>query len=287
MTLYLSDLDGTLLSPDGLLSAESAALLREAMAAGALVSYATSRSRRAALNALRGFHFNAPCVVGGGYAVTDPEGRPLLELRLGRDTALAVVRAFLESGAMPFLKLSLPDGEERVMHGDLSHPGQILYAGSSPDAGDGRFMRVTDYDFPRDWEPVAVFAVGGSREIGAANAALRDLKAGGAALEGLAFHDPYTGYEWAEALPEGADKGRAALVAKAASGADRLVCFGDGLNDLPLFGAADLSVASPLALPAVASRAALRLAPSGEDEVARFIRDGALAEAAVGSPAGS
>ncbi|MFR1479600.1 MAG: HAD family hydrolase [Hydrogeniiclostridium mannosilyticum] len=49
----------------------------------------------------------------------------------------------------------------------------------------------------------------------------------------------YTGAQWLEILPRGANKASAALRLKQLLNCSRLVCFGDAANDLPLFEAAD------------------------------------------------
>ena len=54
------------------------------------------------------------------------------------------------------------------------------------------------------------------------------------------FHrDIYSGEQWLELQPNGATKAEAILALKARLGCDRLVCFGDGKNDISMFEIAD------------------------------------------------
>ncbi len=50
-----------------------------------------------------------------------------------------------------------------------------------------------------------------------------------------------------------------------------MVAFGDNLNDLPMFGVADLAVAVGNALPDVKDAADVVIDPNYTDSVARFI----------------
>ena len=63
-------------------------------------------------------------------------------------------------------------------------------------------------------------------------------------------------------------KAAAALALKARLGAERLVCFGDAENDIPLFEAADECYAVENAVPALKERATGVIGSNREDSVA-------------------
>lgn len=65
-TLYVSDLDGTLLGADSSISQESVRLLNEAVAAGALFTYATAGSFTSSSRVTEGMHLSIPVVIYGG-----------------------------------------------------------------------------------------------------------------------------------------------------------------------------------------------------------------------------
>jgi hypothetical protein len=56
-------------------------------------------------------------------------------------------------------------------------------------------------------------------------------------------------------------------------GADRIVVFGDNLNDLPMMRVADLSVAVENALPQVKAEADIVIGPNTLPSVANFVRE--------------
>lgn len=55
------------------------------------------------------------------------------------------------------------------------------------------------------------------------------------------------------------------------TGAERLVAFGDNLNDLPMLDIADVAVAVANAHPRVKESADIVIGPNFDDSVARFI----------------
>ena len=53
------------------------------------------------------------------------------------------------------------------------------------------------------------------------------------------YRDMYSAEMWLEIHPRGATKAEAMLVLKKMLGCDKVVCFGDGINDIPMFQAAE------------------------------------------------
>ncbi|MGN6199644.1 HAD family hydrolase, partial [Humibacter sp.] len=90
-TLYVSDLDRTLLRSDGSLGAESKRLLNSAIAAGALFTYATARSFLSSRKTTDGVRLRLPVITYGGTIVAHPETGEPLDLRLLRESAVELV----------------------------------------------------------------------------------------------------------------------------------------------------------------------------------------------------
>lgn len=81
--------------------------------------------------------------------------------------------------------------------------------------------------------------------------------------------DRRTGY--LEIFAPGVSKASSVLRLKEMAGADRMVVFGDNLNDIPMMEQADVAVAVENALPEVKRHATLTIGPNTDDSVARFI----------------
>ena len=88
------------------------------------------------------------------------------------------------------------------------------------------------------------------------------------------YHDqfgPDTGI--LEVFSADASKANAVRKLKAATGADRIVAFGDNLNDLPLLRMADVAIAVENAVDEVKAEADVIIGPNTSDAVARYIYD--------------
>ena len=83
--------------------------------------------------------------------------------------------------------------------------------------------------------------------------------------------DSYSSDYWLEICPDNSTKAKAILRLKEETGADRLVVFGDSVNDLPMFAAADEAYAVSNAIDDVKAAATGIIGSNDEDSVARFI----------------
>lgn len=87
------------------------------------------------------------------------------------------------------------------------------------------------------------------------------------------YKDTYSDYWLIEAFSSQASKPAGAAFLKQFTGAQRMVAFGDNLNDLPLFADADESYAVSNALELVRRAATGVIRSNAEDAVARFLQE--------------
>ena len=91
----------------------------------------------------------------------------------------------------------------------------------------------------------------------------------------LYSRDIYTGAPWLEVMPAGVSKASAARVLREMLGCTKLVCFGDAVNDLALFGEADERYAVANADPVLKAAATAVIGANDEDSVARWLEENA------------
>jgi HAD superfamily hydrolase (TIGR01484 family) len=262
-TLYLTDLDGTLLDGEGRVSAFSARALARLYEEGALVSAVTGRSW-SALDKLKGARLRAPLALLNGARIYDAERRTILSERtLGADRARAVLALFRGAGLSPLLYTQDARDEQRVYYERGASRQLEEYVAAARAGGDNRFAQVGRLEDKLD-ERAFVITARGERE---ALAALeRELLAAGICAH-LYF----------EAGPEGACTIEACAASKREgveelrriTGAARVVAFGDNGNDAGLFEAADVRIAVQNATPELRDMADRVIGSNREDAVAR------------------
>ena len=87
----------------------------------------------------------------------------------------------------------------------------------------------------------------------------------------LYHKEMYTGAQWCELMPKKATKANAAIQIKNMLKCDKLVVFGDGLNDISLFSVADESYAMQNAVPELKKIATAVIESNDNDGVAKWI----------------
>ena len=85
--------------------------------------------------------------------------------------------------------------------------------------------------------------------------------------------DIYSGEQWLEIMPENASKARAVRQLQELLGCGRLVVFGDGMNDLDLFEAADEAYAVENAVPELKAAATGIIGSNNDDGVAKWLSE--------------
>lgn len=271
-TLYVSDLDGTLLGPDSKVSPESALLLDEAIGKGALFSVATARTPATVSKLLSEIRSEVPLVVMTGAAIWDRTNRRYLEAHFHRaDTARRLVATYRRFGLSTFVYIL---GEDQLIHIYHIGPMSALERKFVDERLDSPFKTFHipesgDSVLPESLDRVLLlYAMRPTSEVESVYREIKDSDD----LRAVFYHDMY-GQEIAlmEVFGPGASKADAVKALAAYVGAGRVVAYGDNVNDLPMLKVADEAVAVANAVPAVREAADRIIGPNSEDSVAMDI----------------
>ncbi len=265
-TLYISDLDGTLLTPDCRLTPFTLDTLNTlARTRGLCFSAATARTAATVNVLLDGLVTGAPCVLMNGACIYDlPERRYLKVETFPVSRILPVLRAHDLAGfAFAVRDNTLLSCYERV-EGEAS----IAYMEDRVRGFGKRFTRLDSFEALGD---IAYYShTDRSERLEPAYESLRSVP--GIRVEYYAdVYHPENSY--LEVASAAASKASAAVWIRERYGFDRIVAFGDNLNDLPLFELADESCAVADARREVLARATHIIGSSTCDGVARWIAE--------------
>ena len=266
-TLYLSDLDGTLLRSDQTLSAYTCAVIDRLVSAGVHFSYATARSIETAEKVTRGIRVALPVIVQNGTFIVDSATKkPLWSAKFTPAEAERIFEAFLRRGLFPII-YAVIDGRNRFSYlRDKCTGPQWEFLLTRIGGSDPRAREIFSEEDALDGD-LHYFAC-----ISDDEGALLSVKE---ALEGdfrcIFSRDIYTGAPWLEVMPESASKAAAARRLKEMLGCNKLVCFGDAVNDLPMFELADERYAVANAAPELKAIATDVIDGNDEDAVAGWL----------------
>lgn len=270
-TLYISDLDGTLLGADSRISAESSAIIDDACGRGALFTVATARTPATVVPILERTATSMPPVVMTGCARwLRADGRFDHASFMPADELDNILDLCAARGVHPFVYVMAPDGRSL----DVYHAAKGLNRAEEKFWSERnnlvlkRFHLGTPAPERARSAGMLLFAMGRAEDIVLAADEFRQHTA----CTVYAYPDIFDPSVFnLEVFPPGVDKARAVEALKKDAGADRLVVFGDSVNDLSMLAVADVAVAMENALPAVKAAADIVIGPNTEPSVARFI----------------
>ena len=266
--LYISDLDGTLLQLNERLSAFGCQTLNQLVASGMLFSYATARSYHTARKCTAGLDAKIPLIVYNGALIVDNQTGEILTENIFSSRQAADIYALLKQCGINPIVYSLIDGVEKFSYDQTAVPLPTCNF-LDQRRGDGRDHPLTGDEHLLDGKVYYFSCIDETARLLTADRLIREQF--GEICNQVCQKDIYSGDQWLEIMPAAASKANAARQLKNITGADRLVAFGDGKNDLPLFEAADECYAVANAHPLLKSAATGIIGSNTDDGVVKWL----------------
>ena len=270
-TLYVTDLDGTLLDSDIKVPDAAVDMINRAIDSGALFTVATARTPGTLYRLLRDIRLNLPVIAMTGVTLWHPDtGCYSDTCYFSQDTSRKILDIYRRQG-LPIFIYTLRDNLINVYHrGPLSGIERDFIA----ERAGNPFKRILiptsgESDLPDDLSDIVLFFA--MQPAGVGQAAYKALSetTGIKPMFYIDANDP--DIAMIEAFPPGATKALAIRRLARTLGAERIVVFGDNRNDLPMFEIADLAVAVSNAIPEVLERADIIIGDHNSSAVAEFI----------------
>lgn len=276
-TLYVSDMDGTLLGEDSRLSPATVAKLNRIIGElGGLFTVATARTPATVVPLMQDVHAKLPFIVIGGSAMWNPVTGSFEHTHgIDNQTIEAVADVFDHHGAYPFIYRR--HGRDMLYthhYGPLSPQEERFVAERQHLPLKRFFLNDPDYRHSDD-EALLIFSM---NKFAVLDAIASDLRHRVPSCSVMVYHDifdPNEGY--LEIFTAGTSKAAAIRQLASELGATRVVVFGDNRNDMAMMQAADYSVAVENAFPEVKAIASEVIGPNTADSVPHWIEQDLLA----------
>ena len=274
-SLYICDLDGTLLRSDATLSDFARDGLNQLIDSGVCLTVASARGTAGIRALLDGVRLRLPVIELNGAFVSDMRsGRHLASNVLSVQDACAALEAILSTGVDPVV--STWDGSrDRVHFGSRTNDSLSWYVEEKRRHRDPRLAPCDDLLAVAESEEVAQITTFTPDQEAVALTDLLPSAIGAGATVHSAGNVYWPGWTEITIQHRAAEKGAAvpALLEACAIPDVEVIACGDHLNDLGLFAAATHSIAPANAHPTVLESATEVVASNDEDGVVRHLLD--------------
>lgn len=270
-TLYISDMDGTLLQNDGRMSDYTKERLNEFYKKGIPFSVATARSMVSAMPLLDGVHFAAPIVLMNGVFVYDTEtGKAVKYHEIEHSALQKILDCFYEKNLHPFMFLYGDDYKLSIKYTEFDNEGMKEFYDMRVDMLEGRFTQTHDLtDIEKGQHPVYVNYYALPQYLDEVVEKLKSIPE----IDFAYYKDSYSDDWLVEIYSNTASKANGAKEVAEIVGAESITAFGDNLNDLVMLGGADTAIAVENAVPQVKEIANIIIGTNTDDSVVKYIEE--------------
>ena len=278
-TLYLSDLDGTLLMPDASLSPFSRQCLNELIRQGLSFSCATARTAASAVPILDGLFLPLPVILLNGSCLFDLRTKRYEAVHyLHADAFATLLSLCRESGIHGFFH-TIENDTLCTYYTKTDTPIAAAYMQDRIKRYHKRFIPLSDpAEIPNTHAVVYFTYTNTAQKLDPLLPRIQALPH----LRYEYYEDVYhPGFQYLEIFDASASKYSASRYLAQSRGFTRIVAFGDNKNDLPLFAAADYKIAVENAVPALQACADELCFANTQNGVCRWL----LAHAVCAPPA--
>ena len=267
-TLYVSDLDGTLMHKDLKISDFSVKTINALVEKGVAFTYATARSISSAGTITKDLKLNLPVITRNGAVLADNNTGKMIEKALFTEKEVEMLKEMLpELPKTGFVSCYFGDDMKKVFAGSLHTAelqGYLDYYKDDPSV-----VTVSALSEMFLGNPGYVTIIGNKDETEPLYLRTREYNGWECLFQKDVYRDEY----WLEIAPRNSTKAKSILKLKEEYGFDKLVVFGDSANDITMFRIADEAYAVSNAVDELKALATGIIGSNEEDAVAKFLID--------------
>lgn len=266
-TLYVTDLDGTLLNTHDEINRYSIDVISDLVGRGMLFTYATARSFVSASAVTKGLPANIPVIAYNGTFIIKPATNEILSSADFSKEELDKVINVLKKYNLSPLVYSHIDGIEKVSW-VVSRENEGVKRYLSLRKGDKRLRPLESGEALFMGDMFYFTCIGEKEEL----LPIYDIFSNDERYNCILHQELYRTEYWCEIMPKRATKAAAVRKLKELLGCDRVISFGDAVNDIPMFQMSDECYAVSNAVDELKGLATGIIDSNDEDGVAKWLQ---------------
>lgn len=235
-TLYISDLDGTLLNENAVVSADTADGLNKLIDKGLQFSVATARTHATVEKMLKDINISVPVILMNGVAIFDLNTKKYVAVqnisKNGKNTLFNAINEHLHSGFV----YCIDNDELSTYYENTDSPNAKQFIEERERLYQKKFTKVGSFIECMN-KNVVYYSIDDKKEkLEKAYKAISECPD----LHAEFYRDIYNTDHWyLEVCSCNASKKNAVNTLRELFGFERIISFGDNLNDIPMFEASD------------------------------------------------
>jgi Cof subfamily protein (haloacid dehalogenase superfamily) len=264
--LYVSDLDGTLLNKESYLSEYSIRTLNELISDGMVFSFATARSLSSAMVVTNGLITNTPVIIYNGTFIVNTETKEKLFSLYFNDYEKNKIMNVLYKNSIYPLVYKYINGEERVSWIEGKENDGIIDL-LKKRKGDKRYVSVKTIDKLYYGNVFYFTCIGTKNELLDIYGELNQSLEYTCVLQQELYRPEY----WLQIMHKNANKGTAVKKLKEVLNCEKIISFGDAVNDIPMFQVSDECYAVENAVEEIKNESTGIIQSNDEDGVVKWL----------------
>ena len=235
-TLYISDLDGTLLNEKAEVSETTVRAVNELPASGGYFSFATARTAVTAVPITESLNVNVPAVLMNGVCIYDTVSKEYVKIESIPAGSFEKMNSILKKFSLSGFLFSIDNGVLETWYENLDSENARKFYEERTQKFGKKFIKTDDFMSCADRNAV-YFSVTDRKEVlDPVYSLLKEIS--GIHID--YYRDVYNDDFWfMEISSAEASKYNAVRFIRRKYSFDKVIGFGDNLNDLPLFRACD------------------------------------------------
>ncbi len=267
-TLYVTDLDGTLLNKRDTISTYSLAVINSLVSKGMLFTYATARSLVSASIVTKGLSQDIPVIVYNGALIIYPGTGTVLSSITFSEKETEKVKQVLHDHKVSPLVYSYIQGIEKVSW-DTNRENEGSKRYLSLRKNDKRMRPQNAEENLYDGQNFYYTVIGTQQEL----LPVYEIFSADPDYTCTLQQELYRPEYWCEIMPKKATKAEAIKQLKELWGCDRVISFGDAINDIPMFQISDECYAVENAVQKLKEIATGIIESNEKDGVAKWLNE--------------
>ena len=272
-TLYISDLDGTLLSPNVTVTKRTLRIINDLMHQGLLFTVATARSIASVKYILEDLDLTLPIILMNGVCIYDPANKDYIKIEsFSRDDVDLLISIIEENHLKGFL-YTINNGKLATYYEELSNRALKDFCEERVSKYNKAFVQVNNFSSLADDTIIYFTLMDYKNNLDRLYQIVKKLPN----INSVLYKDNYNPDMWfLEIFSKNASKYHSVQFLRSYLSVDSIIGFGDNQNDMPLFDACDKSYAVGNAIDELKLRADGVIGRNTEDAVAIWLNNNGL-----------